>query len=69
MVYTDGLVLWCSRPGQFLQRAAIVLDSEVARRQDLASVGTTMQFVAAVEKGGDTFSGTGTVELRGATSG
>ena len=40
---------------EFLDRAALVLDSEIARREDLATLGSTMNLVASVQKGETTW--------------
>lgn len=52
---TTGPAGWWFLVDQFLDRAARVLDSEIARRDDLATVGTTMKIIASVSAGVTSF--------------
>jgi hypothetical protein len=36
---------------EFMNRAERVLSSEIARREDLATVGTTMRFIGSLSEG------------------
>lgn len=42
---------WWFTLDEFMDRAAIVLNSEIARTQDLATAGSTMQLIASVKDG------------------
>ena len=47
---------WWFTLGQFMARAERVLSSEVAQREDLATIGTTMRLIASLSKGGASWS-------------
>lgn len=53
MVAGSGLVAgWWSTLDEFVGRADRVLSSSIAQRQDLATVGTTMNLIASLSEGG-----------------